>query len=295
MEFQVTYEAAMAYNNLYTEVDGLLQAWGSFWRKTATEVSGLSNVIGFELINEPFAGNVYTNPLLSIPYFADRWRLQPAYDTLARYIREVDSRTLIFFAGVTWEHLKGLRMGFAHAPGGHGEANRSVIAYHFYPGFGLSGHFPKLLAQRRKEAVKLGTGLMMTESCCSSFWEAAEHLSAAGHSWIQWEWKEWCTSYGDRPGFGSCLTGQGAGPWQVDGSFDMGYIRRLATPYAPVVAGELLGSTWAPAEGRFALRFRPGAQNGTTEVFVNPALIFPSGLDIRVEPDVLDIERDLET
>lgn len=56
-----------------------------------------------ELINEPFVGNPYANPLLLIPDVADRQRLQPAYDALNSAIREENPDVLVFFAGCTWD------------------------------------------------------------------------------------------------------------------------------------------------------------------------------------------------
>jgi len=44
-------------------------------------------------------------------------------------VRKVDEDRLIFFAGVTWDDLG---VGFKTPPGGNEEANRSVIAYHYY-------------------------------------------------------------------------------------------------------------------------------------------------------------------
>lgn len=96
------------------------EAWGAFFAKVARANRGKASLIGYELINEPFAGNIYTNPMLAIPRFADAWRLQPAYDKVAKSIREADPEGLIYFAGVTWadmhDHVE--YSGFSHAPGG---------------------------------------------------------------------------------------------------------------------------------------------------------------------------------
>lgn len=74
-------EACMqAFQNLYKNTDGLTDAWGQFWahfvKRTAKDNPA---VLGVELINEPFAGNIYADPLIAVPRFGDGWNLEGAY------------------------------------------------------------------------------------------------------------------------------------------------------------------------------------------------------------------------
>ena len=48
-------------------------------------------VLGYELINEPYAGDVFAQPSLLVPGVADKEKLQPAYDSLAAAIRQVEN------------------------------------------------------------------------------------------------------------------------------------------------------------------------------------------------------------
>jgi hypothetical protein len=45
---------------------------------------------------------VWTNPLLLLPWRADKENLQPVYDAIAPKIREKDPDHLIMFEPVTW-------------------------------------------------------------------------------------------------------------------------------------------------------------------------------------------------
>ena len=58
-----------------------------------------------ELMNEPFAGDVFADPLLMEPERADLTNLQPFYDILAPAIRSADPDRIVFFEPVTWSGL----------------------------------------------------------------------------------------------------------------------------------------------------------------------------------------------
>jgi endoglycosylceramidase len=47
-------------------------------------------VIAYELINEPFIGNFWRDPLLVVPSMAERLKLQSFYDRLSEKIRKID-------------------------------------------------------------------------------------------------------------------------------------------------------------------------------------------------------------
>jgi endoglycosylceramidase len=56
----------------------------------------------YELINEPWVGNFFANPMLLFPGIAGLLNLQVFYDKLALAIRSVDNETLIFYEPVTY-------------------------------------------------------------------------------------------------------------------------------------------------------------------------------------------------
>ena len=82
---------------------GLLDSFAAFWGKVAQEFSTSSSVIGYEIINEPWAGwftlsiwlyiciililcaagNFYHDPLLMVPGVADRENLANVYDVVS--------------------------------------------------------------------------------------------------------------------------------------------------------------------------------------------------------------------
>lgn len=65
-----TYDNGRAFEALYDATDaskGLLQAWADYWVKLAQEFKDSEHVLGYELINEPWAGDVFTHPALLVP------------------------------------------------------------------------------------------------------------------------------------------------------------------------------------------------------------------------------------
>ncbi|CAF2160118.1 unnamed protein product [Rotaria magnacalcarata] len=131
----LTEACSHAFQCLYNNTAGATDAMGNFWKLVASTYKQSSNLLGYELINEPWAGNYIADPLLLLPGIAGATNLQPFYDRLAKAIRSVDEDTLIFYEPVTW----GVRLngkyfgsGFTHVPGGNDYRNRSVLSYHYY-------------------------------------------------------------------------------------------------------------------------------------------------------------------
>merc|ERR1712012_1318648 len=100
------------------------------WAEVAKRFANRPEILGLEILNEPFAGDFYEDPLIMVPYpnpdNADTKNLQPFYDLVNSAIRKVDDDVLLFFAGTVWDDLGA---GFTAPPGGAAYSNRSVLAY----------------------------------------------------------------------------------------------------------------------------------------------------------------------
>ncbi len=58
-DYYFTEASAAAFQNFYNNTDGLLDAWADFWKMTAQGFKESNSLIGYELINEPFAGDIF--------------------------------------------------------------------------------------------------------------------------------------------------------------------------------------------------------------------------------------------
>lgn len=128
----VTESCGFAFQCLYDNVNGFGDYFVQYWDIVSRTFVGNTAVLGYELLNEPWAGDVYANPLLLLPGVAGRFNLMKLYDMAYNAIRNNDNDTLVFYEPVTWGVLldrnyfgTGLR-----APG-H-DPNRTVLSWHYY-------------------------------------------------------------------------------------------------------------------------------------------------------------------
>ena len=74
---------------LYNNYDGLRDSFAEFWKVVAQTVLPFKNILGFNLMNEPYLGDSYKLPNLTKPGIADLANLQPFYEAAAKAIRYI--------------------------------------------------------------------------------------------------------------------------------------------------------------------------------------------------------------
>ena len=62
-----TYADAHYWQCLYRNESAAVSYWARFWRVMASEFGACENLLGYELVNEPWAGNQYVDPTIMIP------------------------------------------------------------------------------------------------------------------------------------------------------------------------------------------------------------------------------------
>jgi endoglycosylceramidase len=199
-----------AFQDLYDNVNGMRDHFSRFWKKIAISFKE-KKLLGYEIINEPWAGNIYKDPTLLLPGNAGSKNLQPFYDVVQSSIREADPDHIVFYEPVTWGMIfNGTRAGsgFTHVPGGKEHADKSVFSFHYYcwwytEGQGLEKKTcddkfgPKVFDESLENARVLGGSAMLTEwgqGCSPSTGMTAEcdavmdMADASLVSWIDWYW-----------------------------------------------------------------------------------------------------------
>eukprot|EP01102_Stenamoeba_stenopodia_P003368 TRINITY_DN1333_c0_g1_i5.p1 TRINITY_DN1333_c0_g1~~TRINITY_DN1333_c0_g1_i5.p1 ORF type:complete len:544 (-),score=80.71 TRINITY_DN1333_c0_g1_i5:434-1996(-) len=275
------------FQNLYNENSELGQSFANFWKVVATTFSTQSNVIGYELINEPWAGDIYADPELLIPEYVNHKNLEPFYQMLASSIRSVDEQHIIFYEPVTWTYTES---GFQSLPGGSDYANRSVLSYHYYCSSGgtffdktlcddITG--PDMFAMRLKDIDKIGGGSFLTEfglcgpSPNASAYACNQVMNNADkylQSWTYWDFSD--------------------GAFFDNGKINMDYVKMFSRTYPQAIAGLPISYYFDPNTAEFAFTFLATQPTSTrpTVIYLNEELHYPSGYNLRIStPSLLNV------
>ena len=280
-----------AFQLLYSQ-QNITQLWGRALGELAARFSGRPEVLGIELINEPWAGDIYASPPLLLPGVADLRTLQPAYQVVAAEVRARDDAVLLFFEGTTWSDLG---FGFTEVPGGPAYANLSVVAFQYYVPPQLPGSEEFDFFAHIENARQLQCGYMLTEfggvEYTRDFVQVARAADDNLLSWAVWEWKPYCEETAatlrgpsQDAAFGACKTGYGGISWQQgqDGVWDVVPLeqRALARAYPLAVAGNVSAMSFALdpatfAPGPFTLSFALDlACQLPTQIYISEAVYF---------------------
>ena len=130
---QLTEASSQAYEDLYKNKSGMLDDFIHFWNKSLYLWNSNPYILGYELINEPFPGNFFRDPLILLPSEAGKQNLQPFYDKVRQSL--INTSKLIFYEPITWGMIfnnKIFDSGLSHVPGGNVYKNTSVYSYHYY-------------------------------------------------------------------------------------------------------------------------------------------------------------------
>eukprot|EP01133_Synstelium_polycarpum_P011500 gene11500-13414_t len=266
-----------SFQNLYDNTYGMQDAFSEHWQVVAETFKTSQNVLGYELINEPWAGNVYKDPLLLIPGVADKVNLTPLYDRLQADIRKIDDSKIIFFEPVTWDDAG---VGFEHVPGGDDFRNMSALSYHFYipPDVNLEEAF----YVRMKDLEKLECAGLLTEfggtegdapkdldSTIAQMNEAEIHMQG----WMYWNYKVYAPgAYADNF-------------FNPDGTPDMGRVGIFTRTYAQAVAGVVESTLFDAETSRFTITYTPNPDcTLPTEIYLSEAVHYPNGYEVEIIP-----------
>lgn len=276
INYQFTLDASRAYQDLYDNNNGLKYKFINFWKIIAKHFQNCSNCIGYELMNEPWAGDIFKYPWLLIPKKADLYNLQPFYDDIIKEIRKIDNNHCILFESVTWD-IYGV--GFSYLPGN--DPNKTILSYHAYfpPNLFIETSFEI----RTKDIERLNCGGFLTEFSYGSgntgdkkdLNKALELINIADkylQSWAIWEYKEFFP-----------ITGVNKGFFNKDGSLTNTYYT-ISRPYAQAVNGKIITMKFNNVTKLFRLSYKPKFNNIPSEIYINTKLHYPYGYVIDVMP-----------
>lgn len=129
--YYFTDAVGKAFQALYDDHNGIRQVFVDFWTAVATRFASYSSVLGFEILNEPFLGDILGNPALLEGGEADRQNLAPLYRQVHAAIRRVDDTHIIFYeptVGISQTVSSWISAtGFTEGPGGAAYNDRQLL------------------------------------------------------------------------------------------------------------------------------------------------------------------------
>jgi endoglycosylceramidase len=205
-------------------------------------------------LNEPFAGDIYNNPLLLVPGVADSENLEPFHNSVAAHISAADPDLAVFVESVTWDDF--IPVGFNSMP--LQPPDRTGISFHYYnlPNFDVDWQ----VESRLNDAQRLGAGAFLTEfnfnadATNTTIPVVISSMEAHSVSWLGWEYKPFVE-----------ITGWGWGPVNPDGTRNDGLVSVLSRPYPQLVCGYILGWSYNENTTAFSLMYEPQLPQNTTD------------------------------
>jgi endoglycosylceramidase len=111
--YYFTKRVNVNFENFYKNQNNVFSNFVEMWKLIANFFKNDENVVGYDLINEPWPGNVLENPdLILNGTLGDTFFLEPFYEILQKEIRKIDPNHLIFFEpAVTNNFQSGFKTG----------------------------------------------------------------------------------------------------------------------------------------------------------------------------------------
>ena len=279
-------------------------AWDSFWSNSqapnglgleddytqmletvASNFSGNTDVLGYEIMNEPYPGSQALPTLLGSPFF-DTEELNPFYDQAAQAIRAVDPSTPIFYE-------QNLISDFGIPTKlGSVDTSNTVFSYHNY----LPNYIPIpvisaiVVDEAQAYAKALDIPAFMTEfgatNSQSSLTASTQPVDADLTSWTEWTY----SGQGDITTAGNTnsesLVYNPALPPTGD-NVNTANLTTLAEPYPQTVSG--IPTAFSFTNGTFTFSYSTERADGSgsfaagaqTDISV-PAIEFPNGYQVSV-------------
>jgi len=283
-----TPEVSTVFDAFWANKGGIQDSWATYWKLVAQHYRDQPYSMGYDLMNEPWAGLEWPLCLTTGCSLTYSQELQPAMTRGLRAVRQVDPDNVV------WWEPQQLSAGLAlptFYKAVSGEPNLGYSWHNYCSAVFLeSAGVPlantdscRAFTTNREshavdQAATLGAVPLMTE------WGATDNVNAVRidadvadefqMGWMYWAYKHW-----DDPT--TADSAQGLFTDDADlGSVKADKLRQLVRTYPQATAGTLEGYDYDPDTGRFTMSYRADPSiRAPTRIFVSP-LTSPHGYDV---------------
>jgi endoglycosylceramidase len=269
---------------------GLSDHYAQAWQQVAARFSGNTDIIGYEVINEPWPGSGWLAANLGSDFFG-RQQLTPFYNQVIAAIRSVDPTTTVYVEPPNPGASEIPMVLGLHVSLGTIDDPDTVLSYHGYCG-GLTpicGFIANRMATSAQHyARRHDMPTMLTEFGATDDLTilALERSGAASRNigWIEWAY----SGIGDVTGSPDIewLVRDPGMPLKGD-NVDAAKLALLAQPYPQVISG--IPQSWSFTDGTMTLRYSTRKADGTGDfaprsqtVIAVPEIAFPAGYSVAV-------------
>lgn len=284
-----------AWDSLWTNAKGpdgvgLANSYARLWEAVANYFRGNPDIVGYEIMNEPWPGSPWLATVFGSPFF-DSQQLTPFYHQVASAIRAVDPATPVLFEPNSLFNLMvPTHLGTVDDPG-------TVLAFHDYcvaeTLFQVSVGCPQSDALIMDNASHYATAhripAMLTEfGSANGNQNIATMMQIADrykYGWTEWAYNGVPAITGTSPQ--AALLPDPHEPPVVGRNVDAAKLATLAAPYPQAIAGT--PGSWSVGNGTFQLSYsteRVDGQGsfpaGSQTVISTPVTAYPNGYQVSV-------------
>jgi endoglycosylceramidase len=307
LKYHQSPELTSIYQSFYNNQNNIQDKFAEFWKILAKKFKNNSYVIGYDIWNEPWPGELWSDMRSLWPGFSDHHHVLPFYRKIDEELRKEDEDYTLMFQPVpfpdTVPFFGGKAFGgFEETPAGPNRLNRQVLNIHMYccqargdvcekgePSMFDSinicrkYHISKL-SVLNKNAENLGVPLIVTEfGACSdsdacynemeAFLEAAENFLI---SWAYWMYKP----YGDHT---TSASGHTEGIFYDNGTPQDNKIKSLTRTYIQAYQGTPLTSKFEVESATYTSSFIYDSKvDSPTVIYFNSEYFYKNGSLISV-------------
>jgi hypothetical protein len=293
-----TPEVSTVFDNFWANKGGLQDAWATYWKLVAQHYKDQPYSMGYDLMNEPFAGLEWSTCMLTGCPLTYSQELQPAMTKALRAVRQVDPH------GIVWWEPQQLASGvqtptyFTAPPGDEqnlGLSWHNYCTWVFLESTGLplfnSDNCRSFTENREQNALQQSATMnavpMMSE------WGATDDVNAISidsdvaddhqMSWMYWAYKHW-----DDPTTADDAQGLFTDDADLT-SVKADKLSQLVRTYPQATAGTDLSYDYDPATGRFTMSYTADPSiDAPTRIFVSP-LTSPHGFDVAASAGAVSV------
>ena len=274
-----------AWDNLWANTHGLQERFAAAWGRVAARFKGLPWSMGYDLINEPWAGNQWSTCASTEGCRAfEEGPLADLQRKATAAIREHDRSSIVWYEPVVTSQF-GTKYW---SPTPNGDTN-TAFSFHIYCLVGAASEPQSCdaLEQLSMDNAQARANANDDPSMLSEFGATTDlrvverQVDRADRAMISWKWWHYCacddpTTAG--PGDVQAIVSDPAKPPEGANVFE-DKLRALVRPYPQAIAGVPVAYGFDRAARTFTLQY--AAKPGVTEVFV-PELQYPGGYAVEV-------------